>query len=287
MKNKKSNINIKNVMGDVVISQDQKGGSTFSGNKRAKPIKKEISKIKLSVIIVTIASTLSILTYFGIQPGNKSPVKEKPATISATESSDSIDSNNTKSEEATTNKTESKNQSISGEENKMTEHKDKVDIESDPNNPENTISTGDVEGNVVISQNQSGGQIANTINNYGPLKRTIIPDVKQKMLTDLIKYSGHKIGFASTQGDKEASKFKEILIGIFKEAGWNVQDMKTFMFFGEKDGLVVTIPFNADEEGIPQVVARALALTGNPVSGNHGDMANDCGVYVQVWHNPE
>lgn len=65
---------------------------------------------------------------------------------------------------------------------------------------------------------------------------------------------------------------------------WQVEDMETFMFFGTKKGLVLTIPVTAKEEGLTQVVV--LALTGSPVAGSRGDMANECGLYVQVWHAP-
>jgi len=95
-----------------------------------------------------------------------------------------------------------------------------------------------------------------------------------------------QIGFASTHGDIEAHEFKKQLIEVFRSAGWQTQDMHTFMFFGEKNGFVLTIPFASSEAGPPQVVARALVQTGNPIAWNRGDMANSCGVYVQVWHAP-
>ncbi|MFP6870185.1 MAG: hypothetical protein VCE91_12735 [Nitrospinota bacterium] len=96
------------------------------------------------------------------------------------------------------------------------------------------------------------------------------------------------VGFASTQGDVEAHQWKEQLMSVFAEAGWKVQDCKTFMFFGEKDGFVVTIPFNTSiTTGLPQVTVQALNMTGNPISWNEGDMANEVGIYVQVWHAPQ
>jgi hypothetical protein len=91
--------------------------------------------------------------------------------------------------------------------------------------------------------------------------------------------------FASTQGDVEADEFKRLLMGVFRDAGWEVRDMETFMFFGSNRGMIVTIPFGASEHGVPQIVA--LALTGSPVKGGRGDMVNSCGVYVQVWNAPE
>jgi len=92
--------------------------------------------------------------------------------------------------------------------------------------------------------------------------------------------------FASTQGDVEADEFKKILMDIFRDAGWEVRDMQTFMFFGANRGLIVTIPFSGPETGSPQLVMQALAVTGNPLKGNRGDMAQGCGVYVQVWNAP-
>jgi hypothetical protein len=139
---------------------------------------------------------------------------------------------------------------------------------------------------VVITHNQSGGQAANVINNFGPPKRVITPAMEARVREVLATQPPGRIGFASTQGDAEAHDFKIQLVNLFRSAGWTVSDMQTFMFFGSAKGLVVTIPFNASEQGEPQVIAHALAQTTNPVEGNRGDMANDCGTYVQVWHAP-
>ena len=139
---------------------------------------------------------------------------------------------------------------------------------------------------IVITHNQSGGQAANIINNFGPQRRVITPEIERRVRAVLAKHPPGRIGFASTQGDVEAHEYKNALMKLFKSAGWITSDMQTFMFFGARKGLVVTIPFKASEAGEPQVIAHALAQTGNPVEGNRGDMANDCGIYVQVWHTP-
>ena len=106
------------------------------------------------------------------------------------------------------------------------------------------------------------------------------------MLELLRRHSPGRVGFASSQGDNEAHDFKLQLIDVFREAGWDVCDLQTFMFFGHRTGLMLTIPFAAPEAGIPQLVGSALALTGQPIVGNRGDMANECQIYVQVWHAP-
>lgn len=149
------------------------------------------------------------------------------------------------------------------------------------------LSDARVEGgSIIVSHNQTGGQIAHEIRNYGPPRRRITQEMRSRVAEVLRGTAPSRIGFASTQGDVEAHEFKEQLMQVFREAGWQVDDMQTFMFFGSKKGLVVTIPFAASQEGLPQVVAHALAQTGSPVAGNHGDMANGCGLYVQVWHAP-
>jgi hypothetical protein len=145
---------------------------------------------------------------------------------------------------------------------------------------------GVVAGSVVITNKQSGGQAAHIINNYGPTKRQITETQREQMLSFLASAPKAKIGFASTQGDVEAQEYKEQLISVFRQAGWPVSDLSTFMIFGSKKGLVITIPFNAPELGMPQVVLRALQITGSPVAANRGDMANECEHYVQVWHAP-
>jgi hypothetical protein len=125
-----------------------------------------------------------------------------------------------------------------------------------------------VQGPLVISQNQSGGQVAATINNYGPPKRTISDTVKTSMLAVLRPAAPACVAFASTQGDLEAHEFKLQLMSVFREAGWEVRDKQTFMFFGARTGLVVTIPLNAPETGLPQVIMHALSQVGNPLSGS-------------------
>ena len=139
-------------------------------------------------------------------------------------------------------------------------------------------------GSIIITHNQSGGQAAHIINNFGPPRRAISPELRAKVIAFLAGHAPGIIGFASTQGDTEAHDYKVQLISLFRDARWDARDMNTFMLFGSKKGLVVTIPFHASEAGAPQVVIQALQLTGGQVAGNRGDMAKDCQHYVQVWH---
>lgn len=142
-------------------------------------------------------------------------------------------------------------------------------------------------GSVITTINQSGGQVAHSITNISPPKRCLSDQIKLDLISFLKINPKGKMSFASTQGDVESDNWKRSLMTIFREAGWQVTDAHTFMFFEAKRGLVVTIPFNAPETGLPQIVTAALKITGDPVSVNRGDMANESGIYVQVWNSPD
>ena len=107
MTKKKSKIRIGNVKRDVIISQDQSGGTTAHETRTATDKKPSKSKLSIITVIFVVSSIVAILTYFGVKPI---------------------------------------------EDNKM------------PKDEEEKISIGDVNGDVVISQNQSGGITAHSVN---------------------------------------------------------------------------------------------------------------------------
>lgn len=139
-------------------------------------------------------------------------------------------------------------------------------------------------GSAVVSIGQVGGQTAQTIVNLGQPARELSDQIKARMAVRLEPHAGTSIAFASFAGDPEATGFKRQLIEVFDSAGWEVVDQSTFMFFGDKAGLVLTIPRDAQEAAPPiQAAAAALDETGQFLGGNRGDMANEAGIYVQVW----
>jgi hypothetical protein len=139
----------------------------------------------------------------------------------------------------------------------------------------------------VVSFGQVGGQTAHTIVNVGQQAREVSDGVKARMMERLEPLAGTSIAFASFAGDPEAAAYKRKLMQVFSEAGWIVADQSSFMFFGDKAGIVLTIPFDADE-ATPKIQAAAAAFdeTGQLLEGNRGDMADGAGMYVQVWPAP-
>ena len=140
-----------------------------------------------------------------------------------------------------------------------------------------------IGGSIISTVNQRGGQVAHQIVNLGRPSRSISASTRNEMLELLRPHGGSSVGVASYSGDVEADGFKRQLMEVFRAAGWQVHDNATFMFFGARRGIVVTIPFGASEDGLPQVVASCMSLAGEAVVGNRGDMANEVGIYVQVW----
>ena len=139
-------------------------------------------------------------------------------------------------------------------------------------------------GSAVVSVGQVGGQTAQTIVNIGSPARHLSDEVTARMRTHLRPHVGSCIAFASCAGDPEAAGYKRQLMEAFHSAGWEVVDQATFMFFGSKTGIVLTIPHNAQETAAPiQAAAAALDETGQLLGGNRGDMANEAGMYVEVW----
>jgi hypothetical protein len=134
------NIEIHKVEGNVVISQDQKGGLTTHSIQNVKMSSKR--KWSLIVLIGFFASILTILAYFGINPSSsikgKEPREVKPNQVNTDTLNKSI-------------KVITPVKVIKG--NKMLDKKE-----------EKPINIGKVEGDVVISQNQSGGITAHSIN---------------------------------------------------------------------------------------------------------------------------
>jgi hypothetical protein len=146
---------------------------------------------------------------------------------------------------------------------------------------------GPVQGQLVISQNQSGGQTAATINNFGPPKRTLTTETRAAMIAALRSAPPAVVGIASTQGDGEASEFKGLLMTVFKEAGWTVVDTGWFMFFGDHKGLILTVaPDAALDNPAAVALVNALGQVERPVTYNRGVRPDGCEFWIQVWRAP-
>jgi hypothetical protein len=123
----------------------------------------------------------------------------------------------------------------------------------------------------------------------GPPKRSVAPDARAQMIS-ILSEKPSKIAITATQNDAEAHQFRRMLAEIFREAGWEVNDEGWFMFFGATRGLKMVIPPDApgpDDPGPAQTVAQAVIAGGHSLVWNRGQIAEEHGIYLQVWGAPD
>lgn len=132
---KNSGIKIGNVKGNVFISKNQTGGIAAQDNNpsNTNPNHKSFYNNRYVLFIGFLASLLGILGYLGFQPKAENNYKQLPIKI---------DSGKTKTQPKL----------------KMENNKQNKSKHNEP------ISIGNVNGDIVISQNQTGGYTAHTIN---------------------------------------------------------------------------------------------------------------------------
>lgn len=150
-KQKDSKINIRNVAGDIVISQNQKGGiTTHKSPMNIKEQKKSFFNNKYVLAIGLIAAILGILGYFGLQPSKSNYEIIPKEVMQQKDIQTTIDTIKKEISESPKDKIIKKNKTMKKNTN--------------DNEKEKPISIGDVTGDVVISQNQTGGITAHSIN---------------------------------------------------------------------------------------------------------------------------
>ncbi|MDP2336966.1 MAG: hypothetical protein Q8N05_11075 [Bacteroidota bacterium] len=200
MKKRNSDINIKNVTGDVVISQGQKGGVTTHDtiNKNSKPNDKSFFTNRYILLIGFIASVLGILAYFGLQPVLKSS-KDNLEPINAIYKNDTTKILNDKPEQKPLIQPVMKKTKEVNNEN------------------EKPISVSNVTGDVVVSQNQTGGITAHTVNINKAQKRSIansIGEISQALKQYPI--AAYRLEYSSSDPENNslALEIDKLLIGL-------------------------------------------------------------------------
>jgi hypothetical protein len=212
-KNKKHSISIKNVAGSVVSSNNQSGGTTahsVNNNVISNTVssKKESFFSKWYVqLFGFFSAVLTILAYFGYQPRTST---HQPQRLNSKQNVVSLHKPVTKlaitSDTIKKKKVTSKKKNMFGKENK---------------NP--PINLGNIRGDVVISQNQTGGITAHTVNQYGkpiPEARHISSEDKNRLSTF---DKNNLIIVVISMVDAEANNYGGELINYLKANGYNLQ----------------------------------------------------------------
>lgn len=186
----KGNIKIGMIKGDVVISKNQSGGTTAQNVNATSPHKKVFWKT-IWIIVGGLASIVTIFAYLDINPFNKKQNKQPV-------------------QNATT-------KIIPPVEQKKFESKK---ISKNMNDKNGTpIKIGNVAGDVIISQNQTGGITAHTVYISKPLPREI-NDEDKKALGVLNKE--YLISITVIMGN-ESQSYANQIIEFLQSKGYKIE----------------------------------------------------------------
>lgn len=96
-------------------------------------------------------------------------------------------------------------------------------------------------GSIIFTQNQMGGQVAHTIQNFGPQPRRISQAAANVLLAELRKYPPDSIDLANLMNDYEGLELVNDFEQIFKLAGWNVSTAMVSVT-GVVKGIYIEVP---------------------------------------------
>jgi hypothetical protein len=208
MAKKKKEIKIKNVSGNVTISKGQQGGITASNVSTPEPDKKRPKTWSLEIILTGIGTLIAVLTYFGFQ---KDFFKKEPQPVqqSAVDSSKVIPFNIDSIKKATP----ILDTVIKNKPTTMSDKKKK---------PEQPIKVENVKGDVVISQNQTGGITAHTVN-VGVGYRHLNAETHSQFISALSVEPKEKIVLKALMFDVETQNLCAEIHEVFKKTGWTIR----------------------------------------------------------------
>lgn len=244
MANKKaSKITFKNIKGNIVTSNNQSGGITAHENNSKSDRKKQLFET-VGFWIALVASVVTILTYLGLQPKT---VTQTPFVVS-----NSVDH----SKHSIITDTIPKRGRLIKKKN-MANSEEKTPTEK-------PITVGNVKGDVVISQNQTGGITAHTVNITSEKFQDITSDFKIKIsdnLAELVKnYPNHPTLLIQVEsGDNMRNKVAIEMKGLLSQYGIGYYP-KGNTFMGVMPDHSVTIILNPDNKKYIDELFSSLKL---------------------------
>lgn len=102
----------------------------------------------------------------------------------------------------------------------------------------NTIS----HGSIIVSQNQLGGQIAHSIQNFGPQPRAVSVAAGSALVAALGAAPLEHVDLSCVMGDTEGYQLADTLKGLLATAGWTVNGVNQSIFSGPITGIQVITP---------------------------------------------
>lgn len=105
------------------------------------------------------------------------------------------------------------------------------------------INVGSItDGSVIVSVNQTGGQIAHKITNVGYQPKQIPQDAIPEFLDAMKSVGSTKLHITSNMLDHRTEFLARQLTDLLKQAGWDVSGDSASLYTGLPEGLVFIVP---------------------------------------------
>ena len=213
------------------------------------------------------ASILTILAYFGFTPTEKKRLFNKKENKQVTVGNASEGFKPEKVEKKLGKKQDK--QIPSGKISIPFPHEEEEKMLK--NKEDKPISIGNVTGDVVISQNQSGGITAHTVN-IGPQTRKLTKEQEITFVEYLKNNPKGDIIIEVKGPDKEPNEFANQLEELFKQSGWNIT-AHPISLVGNYDAKGMALLVHSKETAPPYInyLYRAFKTIGIDI---HAEIAN-------------
>lgn len=260
MTGKNGGVQIGTVHGGVTISHNQTGGIT-AGQHTAGPAGHSegpsgLTPLQKGAAIATIvAAILALLTWLGYTL-NQAPAPSLAPSRSITIPAEPKVPAEPKTQEPPIQRSEEKQKAKLPAPRK----------EGKPVNSDQKISIGQVTGDVVISNNQSGGITAKSVTINA--KRSLTPETADKLRELLAPYRGSTVKITSLFGDGEAFQYAAQFQKVFEAAGWKVDGVYQGAYTVPPIGLLLNIQDEKSYAKNVDIIQTALKHVGLDVGAN-------------------
>lgn len=113
-----------------------------------------------------------------------------------------------------------------------------------PQSASPSVSAGRVEGSVIISQGQVGGQVAHSITNVGPQPRKASAQAFQMLVQSLKAWPPSNFEIEVVNGDAEANALGHQLSQALQNSGWHLTTFAASIFPMPITGLTISATEN-------------------------------------------
>jgi hypothetical protein len=96
-----------------------------------------------------------------------------------------------------------------------------------------------IGGSVIVSQGQTGGQVADSIINIGTFARRITPAVASDIANAIRPFAGEHVSIEAVMGDADSVELGDQLNEVLTSAGWTVDGVSQVIWMPNPKGVIL------------------------------------------------